>query len=305
MLCDEILADKTMPIEYPGFVAAQACLRGAHKYVLAPDFTAAADGLVDNRRELERIAPFCRLPSSICWFEWAQADRPHFKDAPIHVPEFQAQPKRVGFLLIAPKPDKLWSWATHLMWSMAGPPRPGHEMIWTPNNASIITVAIDTKDGYPNSDAYTDGTLSKMVEVVLSPFCPADAREMFDAGDHRLINTMQSDWGGEVRFLFAMLGLFNARNVMETQPVDNTHYNKKRAKAGQKPLESHTVLKIRAMHRRSLIGQRGKGTHADIREHFVSGHWKTRKTGLFWWNPFWRGNPVHGKVTHDHYDVTT
>jgi hypothetical protein len=101
-----------------------------------------------------------------------------------------------------------------------------------------------------------------------------------------------------------MLGMLNARNVMETETIDKTEHNRKRAKHGQPPLSSHTVLKIRAMHRRSFLGRRGDGTTTDIRRHFVSGHWKTRRTGLFWWNPFWRGKAEHGVVTHD-YEVTT
>ena len=32
--------------------------------------------------------------------------------------------------------------------------------------------------------------------------------------------------------------------------------------------------------------------------------WKARRTGLFWWNPHWRGREEFGVVTHD-YEVTT
>lgn len=317
MLCDEILADEGLPRLYPGFEKTQQMLRGARKFVLAPDFTAAADGLVNNRPELERIAPFCRLPFPVCWFELAQADRPQFLAAPMHFEGHQTRPKRVGFLTIAEKENELWRWNTVLMWSLIinsrGPTF--HESFGyvqgstTPNNASQIVIRFDTKDGIKDADetGMIDSSLSlaKYIELGIAPFCPPWMKEALLNNKHSdFSKLMQADWGGEIRYLFAMLGLFNARNVMEVQTVDKTEHNRKRAKHGDPPLCSHTLLKIRAMHRRSFIGSRGKGTSADIRKHFVVGHWKARRTGLFWWNPHWRGTDAEGIVTHD-YEVKT
>jgi len=309
MLVDEILADTKMPMMYPGFDMMQDILRRASKYVLAPDFTTAADGLTNNIKELERIAPFCRLPAPICWFELAQADRPEFLKAPTHYAELQGAPKRVGFLCIAPDPQKLWHWMTMLMWMLAGEPRwqalydsdqlhsypmPGMR---TKNNVSQMVILYDTKDGF-TSDPLS--RLAGLVEIRIAPFAPPLMKDMLKKTDSPLFKLCQSDWAGEVRYLLSLLGLFNARNVVEAELVDKSKHNKARAKHGNPPLCTHTLLKIRAMHRRSFLGVRGEGSHGDVRRNFCSGHWKNRRTGLFWWNPHWRGNPQRGTITHDY-----
>lgn len=38
------------------------------------------------------------------------------------------------------------------------------------------------------------------------------------------------------------------------------------------------------------------------RAHLVRGHFKVRKSGVFWWMPFVRGNQKLGFV-HKHYEV--
>jgi hypothetical protein len=299
MLVDEILADTKMPVMYPGFDMIQGILRRASKYVLAPDFTTAADGLTNNYKELERIAPFCRLPAPICWFELAQADRPEFLKAPMHFAELQGAPKRVGFLCIAPDPLKLWHWMTMLMWMLTSEPRAHLQLpgLRTKNNVSQLVLLYDTKDGFTQDPL---SRLAGLVEIRIAPFVPPSLKDLLKDPNHQLFKLCQADWSGEIRYLFSVLGLFNARNVVEVERVDKTKHNKARAKHGNPPLCSHTILKIRAMHRRSFLGVRGEGSHGDVRRNFCSGHWKNRRTGLFWWNPHWRGNPQRGTITHDY-----
>lgn len=290
MLCDDILNDTELPKLYHGFDKAQRTLRVANKYVLAPDFTAAADGLVNNFKELARIAPFCRLPAQNCWFEVAQVNRPHFMKSPMDFEDYQSRPSRVGFLCIA-KPNELWNWQTVLCWSLTET-----KFGSGPLNASVISVHFNTKDGIEGDS----DPLARYIGMGVAPFTPNYIMNMIESRDSRVMQIFASDWGGEIRYLLSVLGLFNARNVMEVEKVDKTKHNKKRIAHRKPPLCDHTLLKIRAMHRRSFLGTRGKGTAGDVREHFCSGHWKHRKTGLFWWNPFWRGNPQRGQVTHDY-----
>jgi hypothetical protein len=291
MLCDDIINDKELPGIYPGFSTVQGLIKKSNKYVLSPDFTAAADGLVNNFPQLRRIAPFCRLPAPTCWFELAQSDRPHFLEAPMDFTYFQSKPKRVGFLCIA-EPDKLWRWYTILCWSLTET-----KFGSGPLNSSMIIIHFDTKDGY---DCTMGDLLADRVKIGVAPFCPPYMANQFFESSREMIRLMASDWGGEIRYLISLLGLLNARNVAESASVDRSKLNRKRIADRKPPFCNHTLLKIRAMHRRSLIGARGAGTSEDVREHFVSGHWKARRTGLFWWNPFWRGNPEQGKVSHDY-----
>jgi hypothetical protein len=89
LLADDIATDPALPGLYAGIDRIQRKIGAAQKFSLAPDFALAADGLVDNFRELEKIAPFCRLPYPLCWFEFAHADRAHWRDAPLHYPGLQ------------------------------------------------------------------------------------------------------------------------------------------------------------------------------------------------------------------------
>ena len=115
----------------------------------------------------------------------------------------------------------------------------------------------------------------------------------------------RSDWAGEPAFILAVIALLNARNAIEIDTVDNTAFNKKRAKRGRLPLFSHKVLKIAHRQIKRVYGDAGhQGDYQPMRGHFVRGHFKTRKTGIFFWHPFSRGDFTRGKVVKD-YEVTS
>ena len=246
----------------------------------------------------------------MCWFEFNQNERPHFADGPKHYPDFQGKVRRVGFLCISEK-DTPWRWATILCWSLSISPQDlPHNPIYSlispqEANTSGISVMFDTLDGFHSASRYSDSTkLSSLVKVGTAPFCPKELEDTIRNGNADVTRVLSSDWGGEIRYLLAVLGLLNARNVAENETVDNTAFNKKRAKKDKSPLCSHTVLKIRAIHRKSFSRPgRPPATPAEIRRHFVVGHWKQRSTGLFWWNTHMRGQTEHGSVSHD-YEVT-
>jgi hypothetical protein len=281
MLADEIAADKIITEAHPGIDKIQAKILAAQKFSLESDFALAADGLTDNLRELEKIAPFCRLPYPLCWFEVAQADRKHWIEAPIHYPILQSAPSRIGFLMESY--GDLSHWRTFLCWSIKN-----YKV--TPNNISPMIAVYDTRRAIKQD-------LADLLEFYMAPFdcgIPENLQEQY-------FNTLvRSDWAGEIRFIFAVLGLLNTRNVPETQAIEYNKLNKHRAKSNKFPLSSHTVLKIRAVHRRSLTGYGSGASHAEIRSHFVRGHFKTRRTGAFWWGPHMRGKREHGFVSKDY-----
>lgn len=284
MLCDELISDEFLRREYRGFDVVQRQIAAAQKFILAPDFALAADGLCDNYLELERIAPFCRLPYPVCWFEFAQADRVHWRNAPLHYPGLQSSPARVGFLTEAVD-ENLAAWRTTLCWSLKNPKQ--HSL-----NASPVVVYFDT------AKTMGGGKLGDLIHFDLGPFdcgIPEDLVEEFFG------KLSRSDWAGEVRYLFALLGLLNARNVAETEAVSYGRLNRSRAKLKKPPLSTHTLLKIRSVHRKSLTG-RGSGTSAETRAHFVRGHFKKRHSGIFFWRPHLRGSLEHGYVGKD-YEV--
>jgi len=286
MLIDDLLADRFLPVVYQGYDTVQKSLKAAQKFALASDFALAADGLVENISELVKVAPFCRLPYPITWIEFAHRDRKHWSDAPMHYPELQHAPHRVGFLCEA-EDDSLGRFKVTLHWSL----KDFETTAQNRNNASMMAVRYDVlRPGVKLTD---------WIDLTLAPFGMDIQGEAAKAFGHLL----RSDWAGEIRYLFAVLGLLNARNATESELRDNTKFNAKRLKHGKAPLASHTVLKIRPAHKPSLIGARSATARSnEIRGHFVRGHFKTRATGVFWWGPHMRGRLSRGFVDKD-YEV--
>jgi hypothetical protein len=118
----------------------------------------------------------------------------------------------------------------------------------------------------------------------------------------RLAEYAIEDWGGEVRFMVAVLGLMNTRNVVATESVDNRQHNVKRIKRGKLPLFSHKLLKVRGRIAEPRAGESIGQGHRELRLHFVQGHFKHRKTGLFYWSWHARGDKKVGFVEKD-YEV--
>jgi hypothetical protein len=188
-------------------------------------------------------------------------------------------------------------WQAHLFWRLKSIPNACMEN--TPNNGSLMMVEYDC-----------DAALN-VPDPLYAAIKPRHAR--FGAGliatlltiqpniAKRLLEYALEDWGGESRFLVAILGLLNTRNVVQTETVDMELTNKKRERSGKRPLFSHDLIKVRPFITAS--GERAtEGGHRDLRLHFVRGHFKHRRTGLFWWSMHARGDAKVG-VTLKDYEI--
>jgi len=115
--------------------------------------------------------------------------------------------------------------------------------------------------------------------------------------------SMLDDVRDEIGPLVGMLIMMNARNAIEHEKYDPPpKLVKARIKHGNKPPPvDYTVVRIKM----SRVQANRGGTAAEreaARRHEVRGHFKVRRTGVFWWTPHKRG---HGtEVSHDHYEVT-
>jgi hypothetical protein len=294
MLCDELAHDPDLRKVIIGFSGIQKKILAAEKFILAPDFALAADGLVENYKELERIIPWCRLPHPLCWFEISHWDRKLWTArSELHFPGEQFPPSRIGYLMEASNAD-CSEWVTYLLWSLKNV-RPD-DPDWGTKNISDGVVIY-------NSARPAGQKLEKYIDLGLAPI-----RRRYRNLDHtpeHIAELIRSDWAGEIRYVVAILGLINAKNVAETAPAvyrNLVKMNKKRVQAKKYPLSEHTVLKIRAIHKRSLVHQ-GEGAPGEIRGRFVRGHFKTRKTGIFWWSRHWRG-PHEEEYKPKPYKVT-
>jgi hypothetical protein len=111
----------------------------------------------------------------------------------------------------------------------------------------------------------------------------------------------RADWAGEAVYLLAVVGLLNARNAIELEPVDLSRINRARLKNDKRLLFEHKLLRIaRRVHKRVYPDGKGHVDHAPMRAHMVRGHWKNRKSGIYFWHPFVRGDAKHGKIEKDY-----
>ena len=309
-------------------------LQTAQRFVLDAEFAAVAEALSDDYGGLVRAFPHCRLPYPSCWFEVAQADRPRFMAAGIQAPSMQVAPKRVGWLCTATRPD-LSAWRTHLFWSLqhadnslttsaAGVAmdcdltKPVREL--TSEEASkprdfyypqLFTAHArrTTHPGWQGAAISERLTMAAHVRPYVPDYgLPEGLEELGDRTTvtevlKMLFDLARSDWAGEIQYLLAVIGMLNARNATELVHVDRTKMNRARVRNGKLPFFEHKVLRIHhKRHQRVYDGATPPPAegHAPMRQHFCRGHWKVRKTGIFFWSPHMRGNIARGKVEKDY-----
>jgi hypothetical protein len=305
----------------------------AQKYVLATQTASVVDSLAQDFGGLTKTFPFCRIPYPLTWVEFVHRDRPHFAAAVLHAEEFQAVPKRVGFLLNAVRED-LSAWKAHLFWQTSKPGEPDQLC------AAAHAIGIDMRDSFNfkerNPPALTDvfpkrffgdrvqehPGWTKASEAVRQTIIQHTKALHPDYGHPTVLDVLRSsrgadaaekaadllaqlgcsDWAGEIAYLLATVGLMNARNTTEAVPVDLKKLNQARRKRGKPALLEHHILKIHRHQQRRTSGSEAERTEA-LRGHFVAGHWKVRKTGIFFWRPYPRGDFAKGEVTKD-YELT-
>jgi hypothetical protein len=156
--------------------------------------------------------------------------------------------------------------------------------------------------------------------VALMLRCDAGAKELsfcetdgisFDtletlSGAHSFGETLrqsaEKEWVGGPKFLLATLALLNARNASEIVDIDMTKSNKRRKLLRKPLLYDYHLLCIPSRYKQRNVESAGEDTR-QLRAHFVRGHFKLRKTGLFFWSAYQRGNVALG-FAHKDYVLT-
>ncbi|HEY3919172.1 MAG TPA: hypothetical protein VGL83_15380 [Stellaceae bacterium] len=97
-----------------------------------------------------------------------------------------------------------------------------------------------------------------------------------------------NDLAGEPLFMLAALITLNSKNMIQNEREDLSRLNHARAKSGKHPLREVIQTRL-SLSRRA--GRIASGTTAATarRQHLVRGHFKVRKSGIYWWSPYVRG----------------
>lgn len=104
-------------------------------------------------------------------------------------------------------------------------------------------------------------------------------------------------------FLRGLLVCLNSRNLFAVCAPENVDkLNRARARTGKLLRVSFSRVRVNlsAVMRRKTDAASGAG---GMRAHLVAGHFKVRKSGVFWWSPFVRGDEQQGKVIREGYQV--
>ena len=113
-------------------------------------------------------------------------------------------------------------------------------------------------------------------------------------------------WAETSQPLLFILTLLVTKNLTQQSPgVIDRRQNKARLRSGKPPLLTYTTVELdlsRASRHNSHAAVPGSsGIHQQF--HFCRGHFKQRKTGLYWWSEHGRGDPRLGIKLHDRYEV--
>ena len=331
MLCDDLAADGASAAEMNvGSVIER--IGKAQKFVLGAEFASVADALSEDYTGLVRAFEHCRLPYPRVWIEVAHADRPRFYTASMHAPDFQTRPKRVGYLLEAIRPD-LSAWKTHMMWSLPNgkcsasslamefdmtrpltvETLPTMEAVERQRDrfkrGGILNMNMPSHPGWDHASESVKLAMLRHINPVMTDYPPPSPKglpahrwdEFYEAIGH----LARADWAGEPGFLLAVIGLLNARNATDVFASDLRRLNKARAKRGAPPLFEYKILHIARRQINRVYGdgdeiRLGRSDRSPMREHFCRGHFKVRKTGVFFWHPHLRGDRARGHIEKEY-----
>jgi hypothetical protein len=117
---------------------------------------------------------------------------------------------------------------------------------------------------------------------------------------NELTKFYQEDYSGEPRFVLGIMMLLNSRNLVEYEECSVRDKNRARGPRDGRAVVSHRTVKIKLskVSKNRMLAQ-GMSA-AEIALHKVRGHWKVRKTGVFFWRPHERGSRIVGIADHDY-----
>lgn len=149
--------------------------------------------------------------------------------------------------------------------------------------------------------------LSKWSHVTVNPYCLRMVamlkQRLSETEFKRISEGWLADLEGEASFIEAFLILLNTKNGAVSEREDLSRLNRARQKSGKSKLREFQITRLALSKHAIRASATGRATRDEARQHYVRGHFKVRKTGVFWWSPFVRGDTV-AVVPRERYAVT-
>jgi hypothetical protein len=112
----------------------------------------------------------------------------------------------------------------------------------------------------------------------------------------------EPDIEGEPPFAETVIALMNSRNAIEHRSVDLTGLNRARKKRGRPLFLQYQTTHLRLSQAQTRALRAGLMSREQAGEHSVRGHFKVRKTGVYWWSDFQRGDPQR-QLKRQEYEI--
>ncbi len=258
---------------------------------------------------LVRGLPLCRLPYPDTWFEYCGADLARALDRDNEAPH------RIG-LLCESQPSTPLELTVSLFWQHK---RKDAKPELSPFSMAIdlrpeLDISASLKSGSPTpaapvdvlrkqllaSNQPRDRAIGQDIDEVHATFS-LRKRVLFNLSRYGdlakppskylsgwLNNKQRSGGMAEAGLFLGILMLINTRNGTRQEPCDLGKLNAARAKRRSFPLLDYSTITLH-LDRHSREFPRAGDSHADLEAHLVRGHFKVRRTGIFWWSPHVRG----------------
>lgn len=313
-------------------------LSKAEKFVLDPQASVMAAGVALSRPSSVLAAlPFARLPFDPLWLEFANADA---RSAMASMGSPLLQPndagitiERSGFLISADEgylrieyvhTDRMGSGirATDLApvrarFSMKGISDLSRELLKqvAPVEEKAPKIATGKVQEHLKlihtsaDEAAANMELRARFVTSQHPDLARVRRNIVAMKGEAAVQAMEANQANEMYSLFSLqmlpaLILLNCRNAVTPERVPAPEkLNRQRVKKGRPPIPEHVLVKIHLSPERRLAREgTGKG-RSPARGGLVIGHFKVRKSGVWWWSPHWRGSH-EGKQPERTYVLT-
>lgn len=171
-----------------------------------------------------------------------------------------------------------------------------------------IAGIINIKNNEPAEFKGTNGATYLGWDIEVFELFPKTIEMAVEKFGAEVKNDFSRDLNDDLRIAVCALIASNCRNVEEISTTISAKLNKKREKNGKAPFFSYRILDIFLKDARALPSGGGRRSAAikaaltspAIRLHGVRGHFKKRKTGIFWWRNHIRGDKAQGIVAKDY-----
>lgn len=298
-------------------------LGGATKFVLDPQACAmAANVALSKPSSVIAALAFARLPADPMWIEFSNVDvrraMEELGSPNITPPRTAVAIERSGFLLSSTPLGLVLEYVhadrtpdgrrlTDLcpvsgIFSLSGignmppPPFPDFVKEEAPRIAKgRVQHHLDVVHRDP-AEAAAEKEIRSRFRTMSHPDLAAIRRNLVAMSGEEEVLAIEEAQGREMYRLFALqvlpaLILLNCRNAVDAEVVPAPEkLNRQRARKGKAPLPEYRIVRVHLSPSRRRAYESTGRTAAAARGHLVTGHFKVRKSGVYWWSPHWRGS---------------